>query len=326
MATSTQGDKPLEQHITCNVCLDVYNDPHALTYLHTYCKQCIQGLMEDCQIKCPECREYTKQSHVKKDFKMKSLITISRSTSEKDDNPQETVCDLCKNSKKAVQSFCRNCEELMCADCFRAHRGRRLTTDHTVITFTELQQSQKQELDKYNKFVRDTERDVDSKRTSNRELIENIKQAEVRQMAEVNRLRQSILDDVNSHHDSLLAEIQSINQNTITSLEQQGQMFTEAKQQLAGKKQLLADVSQTHDISVLTKRLKKLSKQLKYDVEVIRSKLPRFDRDVQSKVQVVTGMKWDPGTSTRIKVAGSVAARADESRYHKQRLGRNSGR
>ena len=124
-----------------------------------------------------------------------------------------------------------------------------------VLIIQNLEKSKKQEMDKYIRTLTDEEREMDGKCTSNRELIDNIKQAEVRQMAEVNRLRQIIIDDVNRHHDSLLSEIQSINRDTIKSLEQQGQMFAEAKQQLADRKKFLADVSQSHDIAVLTDTL-----------------------------------------------------------------------
>ena len=217
---------------------------------------------------------------------------------------------------KSVQFFCPRCEELLCVDCFKAHIGGGLTKDHKVITFAELQQSKRQEIDEHIKLVTDEERKMDIKCTSNRELIENIMQAEVRQMAEVDRLRHDILDEVNRHHNSLLSKIQLINQNTITSLEQQGQLFTDARQQLADKKQFLADVSQSNNIAVLTDTLKNLNSHLHEEMTAI--KLPKFDRSLNSSVQVVKGSKWDPGTSTRIEVPTTAAVGESESRIHTQ--------
>ena len=310
MATSTVN--PLEEHISCSVCLEVYTNPHILNCLHTYCYQCVLDVKQGNRVKCPECREYTNFREVKKDFKMESLIAINKNTSQKDDQLQETVCDLCEDSTKPVQSFCTNCKEHLCANCSKVHRRGRATKDHKLISFADLQKSTKQEMDKYIETITDEERKMDSKCTSNRELINNIKQAEGRQMAEVNRLRKSIIEDVNRHHDSLLSEIQSINQNTIRRLEQQGQMFAQAKQQLADKKQFLADVSETHDIALLTDTLKNLSEQLKQELAAIHSKLPRFDGNVRSSVNVIKGEDWKPAASTRIEVAG-IAAVADPS-------------
>ena len=246
---ATSGANLLEQHITCNVCLEVYTNPHALRCLHTYCYQCIQDVKQEDQVHCPECRQYTNLSKVKKDFKMESLIEINRNMSENDAKPQETVCDVCNDSMKPVESFCTNCEELLCTDCSKAHRGMKLTKNHKLMTFAELQQSKKQEMDKHIETVSDEERKIDSICTSNRKLVENIKKTEVKQINEVNRLRQSIIGDVDKHHDDMIKEIQSINQNIIQRLEQQGQMFTEARQQLADKRQLLTDVLDSRNIA-----------------------------------------------------------------------------
>ena len=316
MATSLAN--PIEQHITCNVCLELFVNPHALRCLHTYCYQCIQNLERENRIWCPECRQYTDLSDVKKDFKMESLITTYRDVSENDDEPQETVCDACEDSMKPVKSFCTNCEELLCADCSKAHTGMKATKNHKLITFAQLRESKKQEFDNYIEAVSDEEREMDLKCTRNRELIESIQQEEVRQMAEVNRLRQSILDDVNRHHDGLLSQIWSINQGTIRNLEQQGQMFREARQQLADKKQFLEDVSHTQDINLLTDTLKNLSEQLEQELRAIHSKLPRFDRNVKSSIQVVKEVDWGPVTSTIIKVAGRAAVGESGLKYNMQ--------
>ena len=299
---ATSAVKPLEDHITCSVCLEVYTDPHALSCLHTYCYQCIQGIKHGNHVQCPVCREDTDLREVKKDFKMESFIAVYRNTIATN-YLKETVCDLCRDSSKPVQSYCANCEELLCAHCIKVHSAMGLDRDHIVITFSELQQSKTQELDKHIKLVSDEERDMGCRCTCNIELIANIKQAEVRQMAEVNRLRQSIIDDVNSHHDSLLSEIQSINQNTIESLQQQGQMFTEARQQLAGKIQFLSHVSQCDHLALLIETLKHLNSHLQEELAAIHSNLPTFTQNVESSVLVKMGEDWNPKASTWIEVS-----------------------
>ena len=321
MAT-TSGANSLEEHIRCSVCLEVYTDPHMLKCLHTFCHQCIQGVKQRNHIRCPECRQHTNLKRVKKDFKMDSLIAIITNMSGSGDNPQETVCDACEDSMRPVISFCTNCEDLLCGNCFKAHRGMRLAKDHIVVTFADLQQSKKQKMDKYIKMVRDAETAMDIKCDSYRELISYIQIAEAGQMAEVNRLRQSIIDDVNSHHDSLLSEIRLINRAKIRSLEQQAEMFSETKKQLADKKQFFVDVSQTRDITLLIDTVKNLRDQLEQELAAIHSRLPRLDRNVKSSIQVVKGVDWNPGTSTRIEVPGTAAVPGNEFRHDTQTPGR----
>ena len=53
---------------TCSVCLDEcldeYKDPRQLSCTHTFCTDCISGVMDAAgdrtKVKCPLCREYTK--------------------------------------------------------------------------------------------------------------------------------------------------------------------------------------------------------------------------------------------------------------------------
>ena len=54
------AESALEAHITCSVCLDVLEDPHALKCLHTYCLKCIKQLQDNhLQVSCPDCRKVT---------------------------------------------------------------------------------------------------------------------------------------------------------------------------------------------------------------------------------------------------------------------------
>ena len=314
MATSIVN--PLEEHISCSVCLEVYTDPYILNCLHTFCYQCIQGVKQGDTVPCPECRQQTDLSEVKKDFKMASLIEICNNTSGKHDSdtPQENVCDACKSSTKSVQNFCKNCKELLCVDCFKAHIGMKLTKDHTVITFAELHRSEKQKIDEAINALTTRERDLEIICISDRDFIENIMQEEVKQMAEVNQQRQSILDDVNSHHDSLLSQIQSINRDKVRNLQQQEQILIEARQQLADKKKVLADVSQTNNVALITDTLEKVTEQTIQEQAAVLYNLQTAGSSLKGSVQVVKGSKWNPDTSTRIEEAATPAVRNTAAR------------
>ena len=52
-----------EDHVTCPICLGQYQDPRLLHCLHTYCKGCLEELLNKglrrSSIECPECREVT---------------------------------------------------------------------------------------------------------------------------------------------------------------------------------------------------------------------------------------------------------------------------
>ena len=67
----------------CTVCLDEYKDPRLLICSHTFCTECLAGVMEGgrvrpARIKCPECREYTKVSKLKNTQVDSQPATLSR--------------------------------------------------------------------------------------------------------------------------------------------------------------------------------------------------------------------------------------------------------
>ena len=314
---ATSAGSPLEEHMTCSVCLEVYTNPQSLKCLHVFCQDCVQGLRQGNRVQCPNCREVTDVDEVKKDFNMEALISIQRnSTEDIAEHPSEAVCDVCDKSGKVIKSFCTNCKELLCVDCSVAHRGMKLTKTHIHIIFAELQKASSMAhhwLGEQLKLVRDAHRDIDNKCTNNREIIENIKQAEARQIVEVNRLSQSIIQDVETHHDGLIKEIQSVNQNVIEILAEQGQMLTDARQQLEDKFQHLSDMSQIQDYPLLIDILKNLCKEIKQDLAHICSGLPKRDQHAVSPVLVVKGEDWNPQKSTRIDLTSTTEA-VDEAK------------
>lgn len=49
----------VKQSVTCGICLQIFNDPRALSCSHTYCLICLQGFQTSSSKKknCPECRK-----------------------------------------------------------------------------------------------------------------------------------------------------------------------------------------------------------------------------------------------------------------------------
>ena len=49
-----------DDHCTCGVCENSYQDPRVLSCLHSFCLQCIEKMVEaDTNVKCPLCEECT---------------------------------------------------------------------------------------------------------------------------------------------------------------------------------------------------------------------------------------------------------------------------
>ncbi len=47
----------LAELVTCSICLENFRDARALPCVHSYCKECLQGLLTpQGKITCPHCR------------------------------------------------------------------------------------------------------------------------------------------------------------------------------------------------------------------------------------------------------------------------------
>nr|XP_033780879.1 E3 ubiquitin-protein ligase TRIM56 [Geotrypetes seraphini] len=134
---SSLSDALTKDFLTCKICLEQYTKPKILSCLHTYCEACLEELIANNQLRCPECREEITLPEavrsLKTNFFINSLLDLIHSTSESD-----FTCMLCplvnkESSQKAV-SRCLDCSDNMCHTCASGHKYSRLTYDHQVIT------------------------------------------------------------------------------------------------------------------------------------------------------------------------------------------------
>ena len=66
MAKAASLVDTLGEHLKCAVCLDQYTEPKVLPCLHTFCKRCLQGVLNRegavWKLICPTCRSSAKVS------------------------------------------------------------------------------------------------------------------------------------------------------------------------------------------------------------------------------------------------------------------------
>ncbi|XP_069502646.1 E3 ubiquitin-protein ligase TRIM56 [Ambystoma mexicanum] len=134
--TSSLSDALTNDFLTCKICLEKFKMPKILPCLHTYCEQCLQEIIENERLRCPECREETQVSQgtgsLKTNFFINSLLDLVHSSTESD-----LACILCplikKDSNEKATSRCLDCSDNMCHTCASGHRYSRLTHDHQIV-------------------------------------------------------------------------------------------------------------------------------------------------------------------------------------------------
>ena len=134
----------VEEHLTCSVCLEPFEDPKVLPCLHSYCHGCIVNLTKSAEtntINCPECRlvvevDENTVSALPSNFFVNNLLATMTLTNDKP-TAKTIVCDSC-DSEDAAQSRCNDCGIFLCQYCTDFHKRSRSLKHHKLLTMNEL--------------------------------------------------------------------------------------------------------------------------------------------------------------------------------------------
>ncbi|XP_045161431.2 RING finger protein 207-like [Mercenaria mercenaria] len=115
----------------CNVCNEQYKDPCILQCYHSFCTQCIQGMVEEGKVLCPLCGRVTLikegNSLPPPDPILKFLVESSTG---------ETVtCANCDQTN--VEMFhCKTCNQPLCVTCREDTHRAKMFSKHDVVLHT----------------------------------------------------------------------------------------------------------------------------------------------------------------------------------------------
>lgn len=136
--------KKTAEHLSCPVCRQLYNNPKYLPCYHSYCERCIEKLIVQSKITCPECRQEAKvppggvkkfQSNFFVNRLMDDLIYNCK------DNSEEVKCDNCDEDDPVV-SYCTDCNFFLCQVCYSCHKRDKQTRRHSVVLLDNLKSAE----------------------------------------------------------------------------------------------------------------------------------------------------------------------------------------
>ncbi|XP_028399521.1 tripartite motif containing 13-like [Dendronephthya gigantea] len=128
----------LAELVTCSICLGPFRDARALPCVHSYCKECLQGLVTpQAKLTCPHCREDFEVpdgdvSNLNRNFQLNEIVDVFNSMtcavpndeglSENSPTDATQAClanqTTCKDhTGKECELFCQNCFKLICFEC-----------------------------------------------------------------------------------------------------------------------------------------------------------------------------------------------------------------
>ena len=136
-----------EKCLTCTVCLDSFKEPKVLPCCHTFCKSCLERILEKAKVKtnlvCPQCRaEHRVPPNGPEGFLTDfSLLELNKSlTSDLEGDSPQLVCGDCDSSDAAV-AFCSECHSYLCSACSNIHKKLKHLRNHKVTSLECLDQA-----------------------------------------------------------------------------------------------------------------------------------------------------------------------------------------
>lgn len=124
----------------CPLCCEIYDDqnflPRLLSCGHTFCSSCLQNLLKNNCISCPECRTTASVPvGVVGLTKNYTLLRIFKTT------PKQTEgvynCETC-DTKHPATSWCLDCDDDMYSLTARFHSRNKTSFDHKIVSLEEL--------------------------------------------------------------------------------------------------------------------------------------------------------------------------------------------
>ena len=138
--------KQIEEEITCSICSDIFDEPKTLPCLHTFCKKCIQSLVErnnKNQHTCPLCRlPFAKDTLASTPTNFVIIRLIEIFDTKRKRSKEDVRCDECDDDAVACV-WCVECEKGLCQECHRAHTRMKSFKSHKTFTLVEFMQSPK---------------------------------------------------------------------------------------------------------------------------------------------------------------------------------------
>lgn len=134
--------KQIKKEITCLICRELFTDPKTIPCLHTFCKQCIEGLQTADSFTndtyCPECRctVSCQLSSVPTNSMINRLVDIFKQS-----ESGELNCNNCTEKDSRATCWCVECNSLLCVKCNNAHARLRNLKSHRTVAVSELMQS-----------------------------------------------------------------------------------------------------------------------------------------------------------------------------------------
>ncbi|XP_078663364.1 uncharacterized protein LOC144906692 [Branchiostoma floridae x Branchiostoma belcheri] len=123
-----------DQFLTCQICMNIYNNPRVLPCLHTFCTRCLEKWQKrKTEFLCPICRnpvklQGTDVTSLPPNFLINNLLDFRAMQGSEQAHIQ---CQMCESGARVAGS-CRDCNFFLCKNCIGIHGRTQALKDHHI--------------------------------------------------------------------------------------------------------------------------------------------------------------------------------------------------
>nr|XP_046260072.1 tripartite motif-containing 13 isoform X2 [Scatophagus argus] len=155
LCDATDTMEQLEEELTCPICCSLFEDPRVLLCSHSFCKKCLEGLLEGSRgatfrapFKCPTCRKESPHNGANSLQINYSLRGIVEKYSKIRVMPKMSVCK--QHCGQPLNIFCATDLKLICGFCAT-------TDDHKGHKFCSLEEAYEREKEAFEELLHGVE-------------------------------------------------------------------------------------------------------------------------------------------------------------------------
>ena len=130
----------IQEQLTCGKCHNLYTNPKTLSFHHSFCQQCIEGLptIPTLFVACPTCHQHTElPDHAgSAGFSVApQLLQLRLIYDEMNKLLCEKKCDNCSGTN--ATGYCKDCRQPFCRECIDMHKRWSRFAAHSILDLEE---------------------------------------------------------------------------------------------------------------------------------------------------------------------------------------------
>ena len=231
-------------------------------------------------------------------------------------SPESNKCELC--DENVIDSFCRQCQQWICAHCRKTHSKARATKRHTYVVFTEHLQWMKKSLSSEVDALKQKIDNANSLTRGYDKIVGEIAETRYNAKTRSDQLRKFVLNDVNEFFDKFDARTTSFCDTCTAMCLEEKQEFEAKITKAKAIARDATDVTEQDDLVFLTR-----GEKLLFDVSACARAYDEQLRRALVVPEVTLGRRnnWSVGSglqskhsSAKRRVRVSTAATSDAFR------------